>query len=234
MRKGEIKRAGILDAAERLFLEKGYEGTSVQDILDALGMSKGGFYHYFDAKDSVLQAVTERRVLERVERLCAELRDPRRKPADRLDQLLGQASLLGAEEGRFAALMLKLCYVDRDPSMVARRRRVLVDRLLPAVEETLAAGMADGSFFLRRPAQTARLLLLLAFDVDEEFCAMLMENPDNPDALIPAIELLNACRDSVETLVGAHHGALGLLDVGELVRRCREAMAEISTEGNER
>ena len=61
MRKGEIKRAGILDAAERLFLEKGYEGTSVQDILDALGMSKGGFYHYFDSKEAVLRAVSERR-----------------------------------------------------------------------------------------------------------------------------------------------------------------------------
>ena len=58
MRKGDIKRTHILDTAERLFLEKGDDRTSVQDILDGLGLSKGGFYHYFDAKESVLQAVS--------------------------------------------------------------------------------------------------------------------------------------------------------------------------------
>lgn len=230
MRKGEIKRARILDEAERLFLEKGYERASVQDVLDALELSKGGFYHYFESKESVLRAVCERRIARRVDRLGAELRDSRRRPADRLNQLLDQASLLGAEEGRFAALMFRLCYVEKDPSMVAHRRRVLVDRLLPPVEEALAAGVADGSFFLRRPAQIGRLLLLLAFDADEEFCAMLAADPDNPDALIPALALLNAYRDGAETLIGAPHGALRLLDVGELIRRCREAMAEIARE----
>ena len=57
MKKGDIKRVQILDAAEKLFYERGYDRTSVQDILTSLNMSKGGFYHYFDAKDSVLRAV---------------------------------------------------------------------------------------------------------------------------------------------------------------------------------
>ena len=228
MKKGDIKRTRILDAAERLFLEKGYDRTSVQDILDVLGLSKGGFYHYFDAKESVLQAVSERRIEERLERLGLELRDPRRKPLDRINRLLQQASLLGAEEGRFAALMLRLCYLEKDPSLVARRRRVLIDRLLPPLREALDAGMADGSVFLRHPAQAARMVLLLAFDVDEEVCAMLAADPESPDALIPAIELLNACRDSVETLLGAPHGTLELIDISDLIRRYREAMAELN------
>ena len=56
MKKGDLKRVQILDAAEQLFFEKGYDRTSVQDLLDALDMSKGGFYHYFDSKESVLRA----------------------------------------------------------------------------------------------------------------------------------------------------------------------------------
>ena len=51
----------ILDAAFRLFIEKGYERTSIQDIIDQLGgLSKGAIYHHFKSKEDILAAVTER------------------------------------------------------------------------------------------------------------------------------------------------------------------------------
>ena len=56
MNKGQQSRMRIIDAAEKLFAEKGYVATSVQDILDMLHISKGGFYHYFDTKIMVLSA----------------------------------------------------------------------------------------------------------------------------------------------------------------------------------
>ena len=45
MRKGEESKKKIIDAAEKLFARKGYANTSVQDVLDELKISKGGFYH---------------------------------------------------------------------------------------------------------------------------------------------------------------------------------------------
>lgn len=48
MRKGDAKRQAILDVAEKLFYSKGYEATTVQDILDVLETSKGSFYHHFE------------------------------------------------------------------------------------------------------------------------------------------------------------------------------------------
>lgn len=51
----------ILDVAYRLFMEKGYEYTSIQDIIDNLGgLSKGAIYHHFKSKDEILVAVTDR------------------------------------------------------------------------------------------------------------------------------------------------------------------------------
>ena len=61
MKKGMESRNRIIDAAEKLFARKGYAATSVQDILDALGISKGGFYHYFDTKMELLTEVCARR-----------------------------------------------------------------------------------------------------------------------------------------------------------------------------
>ena len=50
----------IIEKALELFTSKGYESTSVQDIIDATGLSKGAIYHHFDSKESILLTVYER------------------------------------------------------------------------------------------------------------------------------------------------------------------------------
>jgi len=57
----ELTRECILDTAERLFLEKGYENTTIQDIVDALGdLTKGAVYHHFKSKEEIVDAVGNR------------------------------------------------------------------------------------------------------------------------------------------------------------------------------
>jgi len=51
----------ILDVSQKLFLEKGYENTTVQDIVDNLGgLSRGAIYHHFKSKDEIIEAITNR------------------------------------------------------------------------------------------------------------------------------------------------------------------------------
>lgn len=55
----------ILDVAFHLFMEKGYEHTSIQEIIDNLGgLSKGAIYHHFKSKEEILAAVTDRMTSE--------------------------------------------------------------------------------------------------------------------------------------------------------------------------
>lgn len=59
----EITEARILDTATKLF-EKGWEETTVQDIVDELGdITRGAFYHHFKSKDDIIDAVTTRMFL---------------------------------------------------------------------------------------------------------------------------------------------------------------------------
>src|SRR5256885_14246334 len=57
-----VRREAFVDAAERLMQTRGYEQMSVQDVLDDLGASRGAFYHYFDSKQALLEAVLDRMV----------------------------------------------------------------------------------------------------------------------------------------------------------------------------
>ena len=73
MKKGDLRRQAILDTAEALFFQRGYEETSVQDILNAMGLSKGGFYHHFESKMSVLEAVSARRAEKKFTQAAREV-----------------------------------------------------------------------------------------------------------------------------------------------------------------
>lgn len=57
----EVTVQRILDASMKLFLEKGYENTTIQDIVDELGdLSKGAIYHHFKSKEDIIQAVGDK------------------------------------------------------------------------------------------------------------------------------------------------------------------------------
>jgi AcrR family transcriptional regulator len=70
----------IVAVARGLFFERGYDATSVQDVVDAAGATKGAFYHYFASKDDLLRLIHEAYMdvqLRLLEAIRAEGRDPR-------------------------------------------------------------------------------------------------------------------------------------------------------------
>jgi AcrR family transcriptional regulator len=74
----EKRMQAIIEAAVEVFLEKGYEGTSMEAIAKRSGLTKGGLYHHFKSKDEILQYVNNRfrePVLEMMEK-CRQSRSP--------------------------------------------------------------------------------------------------------------------------------------------------------------
>lgn len=55
-----VRRAELIDCAQALFLRKGYEKTTINDLIEATGLSKGAFYHHFRAKEDLLEAIAAR------------------------------------------------------------------------------------------------------------------------------------------------------------------------------
>lgn len=66
----------ILDAARRLFLTKGYEATTIEDVLTAVGIAKGTLYHHFPGKEAILDAIVQRTVDAIVQRARAAADGP--------------------------------------------------------------------------------------------------------------------------------------------------------------
>ena len=76
-------REQIVEAADRLFYEQGYEHTSFADIGGAVKISRGNFYHHFKSKDQILDAVIGRR-LNQTGKMLASWESGMEHPADRI------------------------------------------------------------------------------------------------------------------------------------------------------
>ena len=150
----------ILDVAFRLFLEKGYEHTSIQDIIDQLGgLSKGAIYHHFKSKEEILMAVTDRMTAESNQMLAA-IRDRTDLTGKEKLKTIFKASInrpvqndIFTAAPNFSNNPRLLCSLLHETIHDAAPNYIL-----PILEQ----GVADGSIQTDYPAELAELILLAA------------------------------------------------------------------------
>ena len=222
MKKGIERRDQIIEAAERLFYEKGYEQTSVQDVLDALSLSKGGFYHYFQSKIELLEAVCRRQSVRDAEEMTAAVARQEGAIA-KLNTLLKYCGLLRADRMDFALLVLRVGYLGGSLQLRACLREGLMETALPMMREIILEGMAENVFFTRFPDNIGELILQLFANITDEL-AMLIASGAPENQMGDMLTRLETYRCSVETLLGAPFGTITLCDL-RLIPEAAAAMA---------
>jgi AcrR family transcriptional regulator len=157
--KHAVRRDAFVDVAQRLIQTKGYEGFTVQDILDELGASKGAFYHYFGSKLDLLEAVVDR-MGDAVEATWA---DPLTRPGLSAQQRLESVFALTAQ-WKNARKELVLGILDAwmsDHNAIVREkfRQLVARRMTGLLERILRQGVADGDFTVVDPESTAKVIV---------------------------------------------------------------------------
>lgn len=147
----------ILDTAQRLFLEKGYEQTTIQDITDNLGgLTKGAIYHHFKSKEEIIEAVSDRMFFSN---------NPFEAVRERKDlnglQKLREAIRLNQSDQERTNLTIQSIPVCKNPrllmEMINSNRKILT----PYYQELLEEGNRDGSIHTKYAKEIAELMPLL-------------------------------------------------------------------------
>ena len=153
----EVTVERILDVSQRLFLEKGYENTTIQDIVDELGgLTKGAVYHHFKSKEEIMDAVGDRMFFSN---------NPFEAVRGRTDlnglQKLQEAVRLNQSDQERVRLTAQSIPIAKSPrllqEMIISNRKVLTPYFLELIEE----GNRDGSMHTNYPREIAELLPLL-------------------------------------------------------------------------
>lgn len=154
--------AKILDAALELFCAQGYEGTSIQDIVDRLdGMTKGAVYHHFKSKEEIFNAAFDRAMTPIVEHRRSMLGVGNLTGAQKLKRLYAPESVVPQIE--LWARIRPAADPVKSSRLLAMQYQGSFDEsadgyLLPVIEE----GVADGSIACECPREAAEAVSLLA------------------------------------------------------------------------
>lgn len=153
----EVTVERILDAATRLFLEKGYDNTTIQDIVNELdGLSKGAVYHHFKSKEEIMDAVGDRMFLAN---------NPFEKVRCRTDlnglEKIREAIRINQSDEARTDMTVQSIPLTRNPrllvEMIESNRRILTPYYLELLEE----GNQDGSLHTQYTREIAELIPLL-------------------------------------------------------------------------
>ena len=132
----------ILDAAALLFLQKGYQNTTLQDIIDATKLSKGAVYHHFRSKEEIAQRVGDRLGDQMWEPLRHIRDDPALTGLQKL-QAVFAVSFAGQRQQQIAQTLPHLC---SNPQFLAMELTNIEAHLAPeCIAPMIRQGMADGS-----------------------------------------------------------------------------------------
>jgi len=212
MRKGDARRAAIIDTAERLFYQKGYEETSVQDVLDELHLSKGGFYHHFESKLSLLEAICEKRTISAFEESERILSESNLNAVEKLNLLFGTSSIFHQDSMDFIALMLRVAYKEGQVMLREQMKLTSMRLIKPLVDEVIQEGVRENLFFVKYPDSMGSLLLLLGHNMTDKISYILATSDEDPESFNKIIEELKVYRYAIETLLNAPYGSIRLYD----------------------
>lgn len=215
MRKGDEKRQELLNAAEKLFCHQGYDKTSVQDILNATGMSKGGFYHHFTSKEEVLTALCDRRA-ERAAAYTADALNQATNPMGRINAVLHGFLPLRREEAAFVAMLTPVIGRPEGRAIAMTYQDALCDAFQPLLRAEIAAAAAVEAV-CPPVREMERVILhivnLCWMDAAAEMYRMGSEGRRmEPSALL---HMLEKYRRAVEVLLDAPYGAIEIIRVEE-------------------
>jgi len=154
VKKPEERRQDIVDAARELFETQRYEKTTMQGVMDKLGIAKGTIYHYFKSKEELLEAVVEQTVDEYVAAIQGIPNETEGNALDRMRVLITAGNLANQHDE-----ILEHLHRPGNIGMHTRQLAVTLTKLAPLYASVIQQGCEEGTFQTEHPLECAEFLL---------------------------------------------------------------------------
>lgn len=207
-----VRREAFVEAAQRLMQARGWERVSIQDVIDEVEASRGAFYHYFDSKQALLEAVIDRMVDAGLGSIEHVVDSPDLSATAKLAQVFGGIGRWKTDRKDVILAFLDVWLSDDHAVVREHFRRKLVTRFVPVLAEIVSEGIADGSFRVESPVATARVLMMLLQGLQEEATDLFVARQANTVSYDEVVSRLAAYTGGFERLLGVEPGSLKLID----------------------
>ncbi len=153
----------ILDVAEELFTQKGFDDTSTNDIINVIGIARGTLYHHFKSKEEILDAVIERlegQLLATAKTIATDKSIPVLQRFTMTIMALNVDTPLGQE-------VIKQVHRPQNALLHKKMQNRLIAEVVPIVGNLISEGVSLGIFNTKHPIEAAEMVMIysnVAFD----------------------------------------------------------------------
>ena len=211
IKKAEERRNEILDAADELFGQKGFDGTSTNDILEKVGIARGTLYYHFKSKEDIMDALIERYtvlILGTAKEVAADKSIPINERIIRVVMALNISGGNGKE-------IIEHIHKPQNALMHQKIQKVIINGVPPILTEIIREGIEQGLFNTPYPYECMEMVVAYTNTVF-----------DNDMVILTNEELasrIQAFVFNVERLLGVESGSLSymmkMFDSGDGGRR---------------
>jgi AcrR family transcriptional regulator len=157
----ELRRSQILDCAQVLFLERGYDNASLNEVIATTGLSKGAFYHYFASKEALLEALAERFA----QHALAQIQSADTSGLDalsRLNAFLARGRQNKMENAEVAWGLFEALFRPENFVLYHRVTAATSALVAPVLVDLIKRGVEDGTFKTFDPEGVADMMMQLS------------------------------------------------------------------------
>lgn len=164
--KGDDRKQEFLATALELFNEKGYEKTTIQDIIDRMGVSKGAFYHYFESKEDIIEKIAKEYAAKGISIIknIAERQDL--TAIEKLNQVIESVNTY---KGSRETQRQKIKGIFKNEANIKLERKIvnsIRQESTKLAQQIIEEGIADGSFSTSDSKELAEFTLMTMYNVN--------------------------------------------------------------------
>ena len=216
-RKNPERRQELMAAAQHLFYFKGYENTSINDIINTVGVSKGAFYHHFDSKMAVLEAIVAQMMDQAVADLQEIIADETLTAISKWQKAVRLSYRWKLEKEAEIIEVGRILRADENILLHHRLRTEWLKISVQEVTKIIDQGVTEGVFNVVQIPETAAFLLTVISSLNDEVGDLIANHEEFNDPTTLALRKFSAMQTAVERLLGASTGSIPIIDEEALI-----------------
>jgi AcrR family transcriptional regulator len=215
-KQSEVRRGEFLDAALALFLEHGYDATTINDVIARVGVSKGAFYHHYRAKDDLLEGLALRFGTQGLDAVADILSQGELNALEKMNAFFARTRQIKVETAPVVWSTFKALFRPENLVLYHRIRVALSEVMTPVLTGLIKEGMEEGVFDTPDAHGTA-LMLMQINAVTHDAIARIVAT-EGTEALAAALDDLERLMEvqgiGVDRLLGLPDGTIKLSEPG--------------------
>lgn len=206
------RRTELIEAAQKLFYEQGYERTSVKDIVNAVGVAKGLFYYYFESKAAVLTAIADEMQEQAMAFMRPIVADETLNAIPKWNQAFSIVNSWKLARKDEMIAMVRLLQSDQNVLLRTKLQERSLALLAPELAMIIVQGVREGVFDTPFGAESAAIVLGIFQTVRNPLTDVLLNPADYDDPAQTMWREITAVQTAIERVLGAAAGTLPLAD----------------------